>query len=175
MANANAATKPLRLLCFDGGTPSGAFSQLSILNSLLSQASTAGHGKSKANQEFYPHTHFDMIAGTGLGGLLALMFGALQMSTSEAEDRLETLCSGVFTSEHTVSRGNGTRGIFQRARNLLWQNDGFTVGGNTLVEQEPLFDLSLLKKEVQRIVNEAKIKVHGMESIDPTQPNTCLA
>ncbi|KAG8768747.1 hypothetical protein FRC15_004191 [Serendipita sp. 397] len=176
-ANGNAAAKPLRLLCFDGGTPSGAFSQLGILNSLLSQASTAGDGKSKADQEFYPHTHFDMIAGTGLGGLLALMFGALQMSISEAEDRLETLCSGVFTSEHTVSsNGNVTRGIFQRARNLLWQNDGSIIGGNRLVvEQEPLFNLSLLKKEVQLIVNEAKVKVHGMESIDPTQPNTCLA
>ncbi|KAG8808609.1 hypothetical protein FRC17_003869 [Serendipita sp. 399] len=183
MANNNTDNRPLRLLCLDGGTPSGAFSQLSILNALLFKVvQTSPDEKSLDDPEIYPHTHFDMIAGTGLGGLLALMFGALQMSTLDAERQLEDLCDAVFTPEAAVPHDNENDtqlgGFFGRALNYFRQTPSTSseVRAARAGDRERTFDLARLQDAVGQIVENAQVQVRTMESIeDPTRPDTCLA
>ncbi|PVF95922.1 hypothetical protein CPB86DRAFT_551939 [Serendipita vermifera] len=76
--------KPLKALYLDYGSPSGALSQLYILKRIISDSLV--------------RKHFDLIAGSGLGGLVAIMLGPLGMTIEDAIDDIQMLGMTVFES-----------------------------------------------------------------------------
>jgi len=82
----------LRLLSLDGGGIRG-LSELLILKKLMEKIKS----QQKLEDEPLPCEYFDMIGGTGAGGLIALMLGRLCMSVSEAIHHYESFSKTVFS------------------------------------------------------------------------------
>jgi patatin-like phospholipase/acyl hydrolase len=74
-----ASQVPLRILCLDGGGVKG-LSSLYILKELMAQIrrNTDSGSRPKPRSHLRPCDYFDLICGTGTGGLLAIMLGRLQ-------------------------------------------------------------------------------------------------
>lgn len=69
-----------KVLCIDGG----GFCCLSAILTLIHLLGTVNHGKSEDSPR--PCDHFDLICGVGSGGLVAILFGILEMRCDEAMD-----------------------------------------------------------------------------------------
>ncbi|RAL09778.1 FabD/lysophospholipase-like protein [Aspergillus homomorphus CBS 101889] len=93
--------KPLRLLSLDGSGIT-AISQLIILKSLTLSIQQQ-HALAETPQ---PHELFDLIGGSGHGGLLALLLGRLRLSVDEAITEYRQLVQRVF-SRRKHRGGNG--------------------------------------------------------------------
>ena len=76
-------SRGLRLLCLDGGGVRGLV-QLSVLRNL----------KRRTNKE--PHELFDLLCGSGTGGILAMLLGLLKVPVDECEELYEKLAKEVF-------------------------------------------------------------------------------
>ncbi|CUA77734.1 Nephrocystin-3 [Xenopus laevis] [Rhizoctonia solani] len=72
------ASKGLNILCIDGGGVRG-LSSLIILQEIIGRAANATE-----REKVYPHEYFDVIAGTGTGGISACMLGRLRMPIEKA-------------------------------------------------------------------------------------------
>ncbi|KAJ7085311.1 FabD/lysophospholipase-like protein, partial [Mycena epipterygia] len=70
----------------DGGG-AGALSELLILERIMYQIQVEGH----LDTEPFPCDHFELIGGSGTGGIIALMLGRLHMSVKDAISAYETL------------------------------------------------------------------------------------
>ncbi|KAJ7101034.1 acyl transferase/acyl hydrolase/lysophospholipase [Mycena epipterygia] len=77
----------VRVLSLDGGG-AGALSELLILERMMYQTKMEGHLDIIPS----PCECFELIGGTGTGGIIALMLGRLRMSTAEAISAYQTLC-----------------------------------------------------------------------------------
>lgn len=94
----------VRLLSLDGGGVR-ALSSLIILQQLMQHVDPEAPPK--------PCDYFDMIGGTGTGGLLAVMLGRLQMTVQECIDAYTALCRKVFVkSGHYVNFRGQIKGRF---------------------------------------------------------------
>ncbi|CAE7116685.1 unnamed protein product [Rhizoctonia solani] len=82
-------SKGLNILCLDGGGVRG-LSSLVILREMMRRIQNT-----KAIN-IHPHEHFDIIAGTGTGGISACMLGRLQMPVDEAIAAYVKLAEDVF-------------------------------------------------------------------------------
>jgi len=83
----------LRLLSLDGGGVQG-LSELLILRELMGRIKL----QEGLDHEPLPCEYFDMIGGTGTGGLIALMLGRLCMPVSEAILHYRSFSKQVFSS-----------------------------------------------------------------------------
>ncbi|CAE6393490.1 unnamed protein product [Rhizoctonia solani] len=83
-------SRGLNILCIDGGGVRG-LSSLIILQEIM-------HSVANANVEgnHYPHEYFDIIAGTGTGGISACMLGRLRMPIEKAISEYAKLVKEVF-------------------------------------------------------------------------------
>jgi hypothetical protein len=74
------ADNKLRILCFDGGEVGG-LSSLYVLNDIFKQIQREQRPDDPTNSSpvIRPCDIFDLICGTGSGGLIALMLGRLGM------------------------------------------------------------------------------------------------
>jgi patatin-like phospholipase/acyl hydrolase len=74
-----ASQVPLRILCLDGGGVKG-LSSLHILKELMEQIQRDRESSSRTmnTSPLRPCDYFDLICGTGTGGLIAIMLGRLQ-------------------------------------------------------------------------------------------------
>ncbi|CUA68358.1 Leucine-rich repeat receptor-like protein kinase PXC2 [Rhizoctonia solani] len=84
------AERGLNILCIDGGGVRG-LSPLIILQEIIYRAAAA---ESKGN--IHPHEYFDIISGTGTGGISACMLGRLRMPIDKAISEYATLAKDVF-------------------------------------------------------------------------------
>ncbi|KAJ7434403.1 hypothetical protein FB451DRAFT_289523 [Mycena latifolia] len=85
MSNRGAPDKGVRVLSLDGGA--GALSELLILDRIMYQIqATLGSDKTPA-----PCDYFEIIGGSGTGGIIALMLGRLRMSISASISAYEKL------------------------------------------------------------------------------------
>ncbi|CAE6403507.1 unnamed protein product [Rhizoctonia solani] len=84
------ASGGLNVLCIDGGGVRG-LSPLIILQEIIHRSTNA-----KPGEETYPHEHFDIIAGTGTGGISACMLGRLRMPIEKAIPGYAKLSKEVF-------------------------------------------------------------------------------
>jgi hypothetical protein len=82
-----------RVLCIDGG----GFCCLSAILTLTHLLGTVNYGKSDASPR--PCEHFDLICGVGSGGLVAILFGVLEMRCDEAMDAYVHLGRLAFEEE----------------------------------------------------------------------------
>src|SRR5690348_11556724 len=79
----------LRVLCIDGGGVRG----LVPLHLLLNLTT-------RTNKE--PHQLFDLVCGSGSGGILALLLGLLKVPVDECAKLFEELCKKVFEEGWSV-------------------------------------------------------------------------
>ncbi|RAH85574.1 FabD/lysophospholipase-like protein [Aspergillus japonicus CBS 114.51] len=96
------STKPLRLLSLDGGGIP-ALSQLTILKS-ITLAIQQQHALAEPPR---PHEIFDLIGGSGHGGLLALLLGRLRLSIDETLTEYRQLVERVFSHRKRHRGGSG--------------------------------------------------------------------
>lgn len=92
---------PIRVLSIDGGGIRG-LSSLIILRVLMLRV--AKHADPRAITPALPHEYFDLIIGTGTGGLIALMLGRLCMPIDECIARYRSLATTVFRHKSQLRR-----------------------------------------------------------------------
>lgn len=87
----------------DGGGVRG-YSTLIILQELMHRTFVECEGRAPKRHEIpKPCEHFDLIAGTGTGGLIALMLGRLRLDIDTCKDVYVRLTKRVFETDKTIA------------------------------------------------------------------------
>ncbi|KAF9470475.1 FabD/lysophospholipase-like protein, partial [Pholiota conissans] len=95
---------PLKLLALDGGGIRG-LSELLIIREVMhglmveENAKREKEGLKLLSEAPKPCDYFDLIGGTGTGGIIALMLGRLRMDAESAINHYDNLAKSVFSSE----------------------------------------------------------------------------
>ncbi|EME81543.1 uncharacterized protein MYCFIDRAFT_155708 [Pseudocercospora fijiensis CIRAD86] len=93
---------PLRILSLDGGGIRG-YSMLIILQELMHRTFVEMEGRAPKRHEIpRPCQMFDLIAGTGTGGLIAIMLGRLRLDLDTCKDVYVRMTRRVFQTNKTV-------------------------------------------------------------------------
>ncbi|CAE7123276.1 unnamed protein product, partial [Rhizoctonia solani] len=95
MLNAQDLDKGLNILCIDGGGVRG-LTPLIILHEIMRRIENA------RAINIHPHEHFDVIAGTGTGGISACMLGRLQMPIDKAVREYAKFVKNVFKDRKRI-------------------------------------------------------------------------
>ncbi|KAG9121121.1 hypothetical protein FRC07_003053, partial [Ceratobasidium sp. 392] len=94
--------RPVRLLSIDGGGIQG-LAALVIIQELMIRIYGELPSLSSAPR---PCEYFDLIVGTGIGGLIAIMLGRLRMSVDEAMQWFAEVASQVFSKKKLLGQGS---------------------------------------------------------------------
>lgn len=87
----------------DGGGVRG-FSMLILLQELMYRTYVETEGKApKKHQIPKPCEYFDLIAGTGTGGLIAIMLGRLRLDLETCKDVYVRMTKRVFETDKTIA------------------------------------------------------------------------
>ncbi|CAE7234346.1 unnamed protein product, partial [Rhizoctonia solani] len=97
MPNNENTSKGLKILSIDSGGVRG-LSAIIILQEIMRRVNNA------TAKNLDPYQHFDVIAGTGTGGIIACMLGRLQMPIDKAIQEYVKLAEDVFKDK----KWNGT-------------------------------------------------------------------
>jgi hypothetical protein len=107
---------PLRILSLDGGGVRG-YSMLIILQELMHRTFVEIEGRAPKRHEIpKPADHFDLIAGTGTGGLIALMLGRLRLDIDTCKDLYVRLTRKVFETDKTFAGIPYKRTLFKASK-----------------------------------------------------------
>ena len=91
------------IYCIDGGGVRG-YSMLIILQELMYRAYVEAEGKAPKREEIpKPCEYFDLIAGTGTGGLIAIMLGRLRLDVETCMDVYVRMTKKVFETDKTIA------------------------------------------------------------------------
>ncbi|KAL2874286.1 hypothetical protein SGCOL_010548 [Colletotrichum sp. CLE4] len=94
---------PLRILSLDGGGVRG-YSMFIILQELMHRTFVEIEGRAPRRNEIpRPCDHFDLIVGTGTGGLIALMLGRLRLDLEQCKELYVRLTRMVFETDKTIA------------------------------------------------------------------------
>ncbi|KAL1840437.1 hypothetical protein VTJ49DRAFT_475 [Mycothermus thermophilus] len=94
---------PLRILSLDGGGVRG-YSMFLILQELMHRTFVEMEGRAPRRSEIpKPCDHFDLIVGTGTGGLIALMLGRLRLDIETCKELYVRLTRYVFETDKTFA------------------------------------------------------------------------
>ncbi|TKA59860.1 hypothetical protein B0A49_11658 [Cryomyces minteri] len=94
---------PLRVLSLDGGGVRG-YSMLILLQELMHRTFVEIHGRAPKRDEIpKPCEHFDLIAGTGTGGLIAIMLGRLRLDIETCKNVYVRMTKRVFETDKTFA------------------------------------------------------------------------
>lgn len=94
---------PLRILSLDGGGVRG-YSMLIILQELMHKMFVELEGRPPRRDEIpRPCDYFDLIAGTGTGGLIAIMLGRLRMDLETCKTMYVRMTRRVFETDKTFA------------------------------------------------------------------------
>ncbi|KAF2151177.1 FabD/lysophospholipase-like protein [Myriangium duriaei CBS 260.36] len=108
---------PLRILSLDGGGVRG-YSMLIILQELMHRTFVETEGRAPKRHEIpRPCDHFDLIVGTGTGGLIAIMLGRLRLDIDTCKDVYVRMTRKVFETDKTFA-GIPYRGTLFKASKL---------------------------------------------------------
>ncbi|MCJ1267637.1 hypothetical protein MMC22_007523 [Lobaria immixta] len=102
--------RPLRILSLDGGGVRG-YSMLVLLKDFMHQVHMQIHDGSDGEQPVQsgddpkpkPCDYFDLIGGTGTGGLIAIMLGRLRMDIPSCVDTYVEMTRRVFETDKTIA------------------------------------------------------------------------
>ncbi|CAE7134280.1 unnamed protein product [Rhizoctonia solani] len=86
--------KGLNILCFDGGGTRG-LSSLVVLRELMRRINS----KREDSKLLEPYEHFDVIAGTGTGGISACMLGRLRMPIENSIEEYAKMMENIFSEK----------------------------------------------------------------------------
>ncbi|KJK85414.1 hypothetical protein H633G_10742 [Metarhizium anisopliae BRIP 53284] len=94
---------PLRVLSLDGGGVRG-YSMLIIVQELMHRTFVEVEGRAPRRHEIpKPCDHFDLIVGTGTGGLIALMLGRLRLDLETCKELYVRMTRVVFETDKTIA------------------------------------------------------------------------
>ncbi|TWU72050.1 hypothetical protein ED733_002497 [Metarhizium rileyi] len=94
---------PLRVLSLDGGGVRG-YSMLIIIQELMHRTFVEVEGRAPRRHEIpKPCDHFDLIIGTGTGGLIALMLGRLRLELETCKELYVQMTRLVFETDKTIA------------------------------------------------------------------------
>ncbi|TVY78254.1 Calcium-independent phospholipase A2-gamma, partial [Lachnellula suecica] len=94
---------PLRILSLDGGGVRG-YSMFIIIQELMHRTYVEIEGKApKRDQIPKPCDHFDLIIGTGTGGLIAIMLGRLRLDLETCKEVYVRMTRKVFETDKTIA------------------------------------------------------------------------
>ncbi|CAI7635478.1 unnamed protein product [Penicillium bialowiezense] len=94
---------PLRILSLDGGGVRG-YSMLILLQELMYRTYVECEGKPPRRDQIpKPCDHFDLIVGTGTGGLIALMLGRLRLDLETCKEVYVRMTRRVFETDKTIA------------------------------------------------------------------------
>ncbi|RDW92222.1 hypothetical protein BP5796_01616 [Coleophoma crateriformis] len=94
---------PLRILSLDGGGVRG-YSMLIIVQELMHRTFVEIEGRAPRRQEIpKPCDHFDLICGTGTGGLIAIMLGRLRLDLETCKEVYVRMTRKVFETDKTIA------------------------------------------------------------------------
>ncbi|KAI1071114.1 hypothetical protein LB507_009498 [Fusarium sp. FIESC RH6] len=94
---------PLRVLSLDGGGVRG-YSIFIIIQELMHRTFVEIEGRAPKRHEIpKPCDHFDLIVGTGTGGLIALMLGRLRLDLETCKELYVRLTRTVFQTDKTIA------------------------------------------------------------------------
>ncbi|KAI0134250.1 patatin-like phospholipase [Xylariales sp. AK1849] len=94
---------PLRILSLDGGGVRG-YSMIIILQELMHRTYVESEGKAPRRDQIpKPCDHFDLIVGTGTGGLIALMLGRLRLDLEQCKELYVRMTRRVFETDKTIA------------------------------------------------------------------------
>ncbi|KAH8832111.1 acyl transferase/acyl hydrolase/lysophospholipase [Flagelloscypha sp. PMI_526] len=114
MSDSLSRTKGLRLLCFDGGGLC-CLSQALIVKEMLDRLQY----DSNSSRSLKVVDYFDMIGGSGFGGLLAIMAGVLEMTVEELVSEFLSLCEFIFSG--TFAIGGRTERLKASVKRIIRQ------------------------------------------------------
>ncbi|TLD26714.1 hypothetical protein PspLS_05285 [Pyricularia sp. CBS 133598] len=93
---------PLRILSLDGGGVRG-YSIFVIIQEIMHRTFVEIEGRAPRRSEIpKPADHFDLIVGTGTGGLVALMLGRLRLDLETCKELYVRLTRMVFETDKTI-------------------------------------------------------------------------
>jgi patatin-like phospholipase/acyl hydrolase len=107
----------LRLLSLDGGGVRG-LSSIMILKEIMKGV----NANRPREDRLHPWQFFDLIGGTGTGGLIAVMLGRLRMTIADCEAAYLELSERIFTPKRPQFR------VLGRANDFLNANGKFDIG-----------------------------------------------
>ncbi|KAB8288480.1 hypothetical protein EYC80_010145 [Monilinia laxa] len=94
---------PLRILSLDGGGVRG-YSMLIIIQELMHRTYVEIEGKAPRRDQIpKPADHFDLICGTGTGGLIAIMLGRLRLDLETCKEVYVRMTRKVFETDKTIA------------------------------------------------------------------------
>ncbi|KUJ15848.1 FabD/lysophospholipase-like protein [Mollisia scopiformis] len=94
---------PLRILSLDGGGVRG-YAIFIIIQELMHRLYVETEGKApKRDQIPKPADHFDLIVGTGTGGLIAIMLGRLRLDLETCKEVYVRMTRKVFETDKTIA------------------------------------------------------------------------
>ncbi|QUC20532.1 uncharacterized protein UV8b_04773 [Ustilaginoidea virens] len=94
---------PLRVLSLDGGGVRG-YSMLIIVQELMHRTFVEVQGRAPRRHEIpKPCDHFDLIVGTGTGGLIALMLGRMRLDLETCKELYVRMTRMVFETDKTFA------------------------------------------------------------------------
>ncbi|CAE6386611.1 unnamed protein product [Rhizoctonia solani] len=131
MAGKEEAVQGLNILCLDGGGARG-LSSLVVLREIMHRIN------SKSEQGvglLEPHQHFDVIAGTGTGGVSACMLGRLRISIDKVIEEYAKMMESIF-SEKKLSGPTMYKGtkLHESLRTMI--RDATENEGEMMIEDE---------------------------------------
>ncbi|CAE6395996.1 unnamed protein product [Rhizoctonia solani] len=123
-------SRGLNILCIDGGGARG-LSSLIVLREIMNRLNGLGGG----NGELKPADCFDVIAGSGTGGLSACMLGRLRMPLDSAIQEYAKLIQDVFADKKIIRTSGPSTYKGTKLRAVLQQIVGKVgKGGETMEE-----------------------------------------
>ncbi|OBT50160.1 hypothetical protein VE04_09758, partial [Pseudogymnoascus sp. 24MN13] len=94
---------PLRVLSLDGGGVRG-YSVFIILQELMHRTFVEIEGRAPKRSEIpKPCDHFELIGGTGTGGLIAIMLGRLRLDLETCKEVYVRMTRKVFETDKTIA------------------------------------------------------------------------
>ncbi|KAK0616044.1 acyl transferase/acyl hydrolase/lysophospholipase [Bombardia bombarda] len=94
---------PLRILSLDGGGVRG-YSMFLIIQELMHRTFVEIEGRAPRRTEIpKPCEHFDLIIGTGTGGLIALMLGRMRLDLETCKELYVRMTRMVFETDKTIA------------------------------------------------------------------------
>lgn len=170
---------PLRILSLDGGGVRG-YSIFIILQELMHRTFVEMEGRAPKRHEIpRPCDHFDLIAGTGTGGLIAIMLGRLRLDIDTCKDVYVRMTRKVFETDKTFA-GIPYKGTLFKASKLeeaikecVKEHTVFDDEGNdTLANAVPMSPSSPVSSNIPQIParsvsNASRYSQVGMSAAHP--------